>query len=199
MKLVKFAIIILFMSPLLAKAEETKYLKEISLAEKYLNTITSLRADFRQISPEGEVSVGKLYVSKPGKLKIDYLSPSLLTILLNNKRVTYFDKELDEVTRTSFDSIILSFLTKKDISFARDGVIREVTKEKDLFTIMVEDPNEEEQQTLGLVFDSKISVLKEMQVIDQDKKITQITLSDIKTNIVLDKKTFVLDREFLKR
>jgi outer membrane lipoprotein-sorting protein len=42
----------------------------------YFNSFRSLRGEFTQISPKGNVSAGVFYLSKPGRLRFEYAPPN---------------------------------------------------------------------------------------------------------------------------
>ena len=48
--------------------------------EKFFKNLTTLEANFIQVSPSGNVSNGKIYLDLPGKLRLDYEDPNSLLI-----------------------------------------------------------------------------------------------------------------------
>ena len=48
--------------------------------ENFFKNLSTLEADFIQVSPSGNVSNGKIYLDLPGKLRIDYKNPNNLLI-----------------------------------------------------------------------------------------------------------------------
>ena len=51
---------------------------DYALVKEYLNNLNSLEADFFQVSSNGNIKEGKIYLSIPGKLRISYKKPDNL-------------------------------------------------------------------------------------------------------------------------
>jgi outer membrane lipoprotein carrier protein len=76
--------------------------------ERYLQGLTSLRADFQQVSSvaggdAAERASGRLYLQKPGRFRWDYREPSEQLIVSDGSNVWLFDKELEQVTVKPID------------------------------------------------------------------------------------------------
>ena len=64
--------------------------------ENYLNNIKYLKANFLQDDKaDSELVEGVLYISRPGKLRLDYLNPFEASLYTNNKLTIYYDKEVE--------------------------------------------------------------------------------------------------------
>ena len=66
------------------------------LVQKYLKNLNSLEAEFFQISSDGSVKEGKIYLRLPGKLRISYKNPDSLLITSNGFWLTVQDKKLKQ-------------------------------------------------------------------------------------------------------
>ncbi len=76
--------------------------------ERYLQGLTSLRADFHQVSTVAggdavEKASGRLYLQKPGRFRWDYREPSEQLIVSDGVNVWLFDQELEQVTVKPID------------------------------------------------------------------------------------------------
>ena len=88
---------IIFSSLNLSIANENSEI--LNNVEKYLNDIKYFKANFIQDNKDNsELSEGIFYLSRPGKLRIDYLNPFEASLYTNNQTTTYYDKDLDEIT-----------------------------------------------------------------------------------------------------
>ncbi len=54
--------------PARASAAETDDAKTIARVERYLNAITTLRADFIQVADDGSTAKGVPYITRPGQI-----------------------------------------------------------------------------------------------------------------------------------
>ena len=117
---IKFFIASYFIFISFAFADETALINKV---EHYLNNIHTLSTDFKQLAPldKKKSSSGKLYISKPGMLRFDYLAPKKLTIILRDENVMYHDHELQEVSYVSQSNYFFKLLSEKNIKLADDA------------------------------------------------------------------------------
>lgn len=92
---------------------------EINSIQNELNSFKSFLTEFSEES-ESKTKEGKIYVMKPGLMKIEYEKPKQISIFINKDLVTYYDHELDEITKIKQDPRFLSFLSKNSISLRKD-------------------------------------------------------------------------------
>lgn len=82
---------------------KTKYSKEINQIEAFMNNFFSLQANFKQSNQANQIVYGRIFIEKPGKIRCEYLKPSPILIIMNQSKLTYYDKDLDELSYSKFD------------------------------------------------------------------------------------------------
>lgn len=90
----------------LASAQEAQDAQEPAtnpLLTRFFYETRHLQADFTQLEYDGEgvfqrESTGRLYLSRPGRFRLDYLEPDELIIWADGENLSLFDKELEQVT-----------------------------------------------------------------------------------------------------
>ncbi len=128
--------------------------------EKYLNNISNLKADFTQ-THQGVKSYGKFYLSRPGKMRVEYDSSQNILITVNDSILTYKDLELDEISNLSTNTTPASFLTRKNISFkAKDILIDGLQLNKNEVSVTVIKKNRPEAGKFKITFDPQITSFK---------------------------------------
>jgi outer membrane lipoprotein carrier protein len=169
---------------------------EIYLEDFLANTKT-LEADFQQVlrTHENEIlqqTSGRFYLSRPGKFRWNYRSPSEQVIVSDGERIWIYDVELQQVTvqkqsaglsTTPMALLENSFKLHQSFNITpldeHDGIYRlklvSKTKDSDFGEIIV-----------GL----DAHGLRFMQLHDQFEQVTDIVFSDISTNIKLAKEIF---------
>ena len=65
----------------------------ISRAEEAFSKLSSLKAKFIQVSSDGSVSEGDIYLRRPYQLRLDYTNPESLSIV-TSKRVIYINDKI---------------------------------------------------------------------------------------------------------
>ena len=98
MKLFKFYIFfsIIFFSILLNNDLLSLDNERIKKIEDYLNKLNNITSNFIQTNSNGLKAEGKIFLSKPGKLRIEYKKKDTLLIVADGKWLHYFDIELNE-------------------------------------------------------------------------------------------------------
>src|SRR3954466_587508 len=64
---------------------------ELAVVKKlwdYFNSLTTMKGEFAQVSPKGNVSAGIFYISKPGKMRFEYAPPNPFIIVSDGRWVT---------------------------------------------------------------------------------------------------------------
>lgn len=147
--------------------------------EKYLNNISNLKADFTQ-THQGVKSYGKFYLSRPGKMRVEYDSSQNILITVNDSILTYKDLELDEISNLSTNTTPASFLTRKNISFkAKDILIDGLQLNKNEVSVTVIKKNRPEAGKFKITFDPQITSFKRLEVINDTNESVLVYLSNI--------------------
>src|SRR6476661_3256514 len=61
----------------------------------YLMSVQNLVGDFVQVGPDGRRSEGKIYLSKPGRVRFEYKPPSPIELVSDGNSVVIRDRKLD--------------------------------------------------------------------------------------------------------
>ena len=74
-----------------------------AVLKRFFSDVQHLQADFRQLEFDSEgvfqqESTGRLYLSRPGRFRLDYLEPDELIIWADGENLSMFDRELEQVT-----------------------------------------------------------------------------------------------------
>ena len=78
---------------------------DLKRVENYLESLSTLKSGFLQISSNGGVASGKFFMSRPGKLRFEYDPPASILIISDGIFLIYIDKDLDQVTHVFLKSI----------------------------------------------------------------------------------------------
>lgn len=194
-KLLLFFLFIFISEPALSKDRNRK------LLEDYLNGIKTLEATFNQKAASSRSS-GKLYISKPYKIKWEYISPKASLIIGNKNRFVYYDPKMQEVSYIPSAKVAGFFLSYKDVRFGDNISILGMKEDKDSIYIDVQDSVMKDSMIkIRLGFQKKPMLIKSISIIDvaQDSDVS-IYLSDIKINQpILDSVFEFKDPNFFKK
>lgn len=175
-----------------------EYTKELRELEKYFNGFETFIAPFKQSNKAGSIRYGKLFISKPGKIRCEYSKPSPLLLIINNNRITYYDQTLDQVSYTSSDINVLKILALSELNI-KDLEIVEVDREKHFLTLSIKENNKKLQQRLFLTL--KVSYpnieLKQITITTEENEIDMI-FDQITYNQPVGKQLFYFHRDLFR-
>lgn len=183
---------LLFMASLPAHADKV----DLSKIENYLNNLTSLEANFVQMASNGGTAEGKVYISKPSKIRMEYTAPEPLLIVGNGDYIIYYDKDLDQVTNIDYKDIPATVILSKQIKFDnQDLKITDLYKDSGQTSITVETPKNPGVKPITLIFDNEPFRLKQWKVIDQQNIEITVSLFDIEQDTPLNGNLFKFDKK----
>ena len=194
MKLFKFYIFfsIIFFSILLNNDLLSLDNERIKKIEDYLNKLNNISSNFIQINSDGLKVKGKLFLSKPGKLRIEYEKKENPLIIADGKWLHYFDMELNEIQSVTIEKSPAWILLKKKINLKKDFKIEALNKKNNKTFITLSNKDLENIKTIKLIFLNKPLTLKGWMIIDSNEIQTTVSLLKIKKVNKFNSKTFQL-------
>ena len=194
MKLFKFYIFfsIIFFSILLNNDLLSLDNERIKKIEDYLNKLNNISSNFIQINSDGLKVKGKLFLSKPGKLRIEYEKKENPLIIADGKWLHYFDMELNEIQSVTIEKSPAWILLKKKVNLKKDFKIETLNKKNNKTFITLSNKDLENIKTIKLIFLNKPLTLKGWMIIDSNEIQTTVSLLKIKKINKFNSKTFQL-------
>lgn len=175
-----------------------QYSEDLSQIEVYLNNIHNLSAKFVQESSGGKLIEGNFFLSRPGKMRIEYLAQPKILIIVNGAVLAYQDVELDETSHISTNTTPASFLTRNNISFsAKDVEITGIKKSSDQIKVSLMKKNRKEAGEFSLIFASNPLRFIKMEVKNDLDQIVTVTLKDLNFSNPLSKNLFIIKNKNL--
>ena len=156
----------------------------------YLERLSTLKSRFLQTSSNGNVASGKLFISRPGKLRFEYDPPAPILIISDGIFLIYIDKDLDQVTHVFLKSTPVNFLVRKDIRMDGDITVTKITRSPGLIRLTIRDTDEPEKGSMTLIFADKPLALRKWTVIDAQNIRTNVMLAGVETGMRLDPRLF---------
>jgi outer membrane lipoprotein-sorting protein len=166
----------------------------VEKANAYFNGLSTLVSDFTQVGGDGRKLTGKLYLSRPGRLRFEYDAPATLEIIADGTSVAVRDSKLATQDLYTIGQTPLKFLLSDRIDITRDLVVTDVSKEGGGVRILMED-----RSTLGgvskiaLTFDPAVEALSQWRVVDPQGFLTTVALSNVERGRRMDPKLFYIE------
>jgi outer membrane lipoprotein-sorting protein len=160
-------------------------------AEKFLNSIRTLKAPFVQAASSGGYARGNLYIERPGNLRIDYDKPTSLQVYADGTWLFYIDEELKDVSQIPLAATPASFLVREKFSFTDGLTIQKVEKRNRTLRITVARRGEENSGSLTLILSDGANAFRGWSVTDPQGVKTTVTLLSPILNQPIAKEVFV--------
>lgn len=164
----------------------------IRRVEAYLESLTTVQARFVQHSQAGGFAQGTFYLSRPGRMRIEYDPPIPFLYVADGFWLTFWDEELKQRTDVPLGSTLADFLIREDVSLTGDITVRDVRRseqlgEVELDLIQTDDPG---AGMLTLVFADEPMAFKRWTVLDAQGLFTEVTLNEPVYGVALDSDLF---------
>lgn len=164
----------------------------------YLNSIGTMTARFHQSSTNGATASGWLWMERPGRMRFQYDPPSPILLLADRFYVYYVDTQLAEVSQVGLKSTPAWFLLRAPISF-NDLVVTRFERADNLLRITVVDPSAPDNGSLTMLFTDQPLSLRQWTIVDQQRHVTRVSLSQQQFGMALDPNLFVYQNPYSSR
>jgi outer membrane lipoprotein-sorting protein len=181
---------ILASQPAPAALPSATHAGDIARIEDYLNDLTTLKADFVQINPDGGTITGELYYQRPDKMRLDYDPPSEILVISDGWQIVYYDRRLDQVSHMFPNSTPLGFLLSDQIRLSGDVTVTGVERsagELHVTLVQTEEPN---QGSIQLSFAEDPLELRRWTLTDAQGQATHVVLERAESGLPLDRELF---------
>lgn len=158
---------------------------DLARIETYLNELTTLDSQFVQLSQDGFVE-GRLRLSRPGDMRIDYKEPVPVEIVASGLMVMYYDRELGQTTFLPVSETPAYFLLRDRIDLTDGLTVTDFAREASAIRVtMVESANPDAGQ-ITVVFEDKPLRLVKWRVIDATGNVIDVALVDPHFGVTFD-------------
>ena len=163
--------------------------KDLSRIQGYMNRITTLKSKFLQSSSNGGYAEGTLYLSRPGKMRIEYDPPAQFLIVADGTWLIYHDKELEQMTHLPLGATPAGIIVDNKLSlFGNDPKVTKIERGRDVIAVTL--VGDEDEGAITLVFSDKPLVLRKWIVTDAQGVRTSVALLSSRLGLALDDKLF---------
>ncbi len=178
-----------------AYAGDGGYTMLLSRTEKYLNSLSTIEANFVQITPEGDVASGKFYLKRPGKMRWQYDPPVPVLMVSSGEKIIYYDYELDQVNRIALEDTLAGFLALDHIRFSADTLkVLEAKQSDGVIRIRVTQRQKPDEGELTLELSDQPMQLRNLIIRDAEGRDTNVSFGNARYGLELDNDLFVFKK-----
>jgi outer membrane lipoprotein-sorting protein len=174
--------------PALSVAEQA----DLHRIEAYLNGIKTLEGKFQQTAADGAVTTGKVWLSRPGKMRLEYDPPAKLLLVCNDDLVAVEDKSLHNVQYFPIDETPVWFLLRDHITLTGDVTVTRFERGLKTLRLTATQTKDQAGGALTLVLADDPLTLKQWTVLDPQGRAVTVALIDVRDGGQLSSELFRL-------
>jgi outer membrane lipoprotein-sorting protein len=165
----------------------------VERVQQTLGAITTLKAHFLQIAPDGRTSQGTAWLDRPGRMRFEYAKPSPLLLVASGGKLVFNDSELKQTTSLPLDKTPLGLLLRPDFTLSGDVTVtgfQHADGQLQLTLVRTASPGD---GSLTLVFSDQPLTLRSWIVVDAQGRQTRVELDGVALGGVLPQTLFNTD------
>src|SRR5271168_2732635 len=148
---------LLALSPLPAGAQTTaaaaaSQTSDLAGIEKYLNGLTTAQADFSFAAPDGTVTHGVFYLSRPSKLRFEYTEPKGNLLIADGSYVIFYDAQQKDASNLPISQTPLAFLLRQTVSLTEGVRITGFEHAAGVIRVQLIDPKSPDEGSVTVAF-----------------------------------------------
>lgn len=163
---------------------------DVNRVEGYLNGVKTLRARFLQVDSRGGTAEGSLFISRPGKLRVDYDQPNPNLLIANYSLLVHYDRQLGAPAYLPLNSTPAGLLVRDPLSLSGDITVTDVEHGPAVLRVTVIQTSDPRAGKVTFIFGERPFVLTSWQITDAQGAATRVTLYDVQSGVTLDPKLF---------
>jgi outer membrane lipoprotein-sorting protein len=139
---------------------------DIARVEQYLNGISSMKASFQQFTESEGLAFGRIYLRRPGKLRVEYDPPSEILLVADGLLISYYDAELDHLEQAPLRLSPMWFLLRNDVKLGGDVTVTSFQKSADTIQIGLVQSDEPDAGSVLLELGDRPMELRQWTITD---------------------------------
>jgi len=96
---------------------------DVARIEDYLNGLNTVKASFQQYTNSEGLAFGRIYLRRPGRLRVEYDPPSEIVLVADGTLLSYYDSELNHIEQVPLKLSPMWFLLREDVELGGDVTV----------------------------------------------------------------------------
>ncbi len=163
---------------------------DLARLDAALNSISNFEGRFLQYNPDGSLDKGKIYLSRPGRMRFEYEAPNPLLVVSDGVTLVQHDKMLETTDRVPLSATPLNYFLKENVQLERDTEVVGLVKTPEVVRVTSIDGSGETDGALTMVFDANTLAFKAWIVEDAMGGQTVVELADLRYNGNIDPRIY---------
>ena len=163
---------------------------DLGRVEAYLNGIRGLKARFVQTAPDGGITQGDAMMLRPGRMRFQYDAPSPFLLVANYGTLYFHDSQLRQTSNIPLSRTPLGMLLADRVVLSGEVTVTRLVRLPGQLQVSLVRTASPGEGTLTLYFADAPLALRQWVVVDQQGKLTRVSLTNLDTSAHVDPKLF---------
>ena len=164
---------------------------DLTRIEVYLNALKTLKARFLQVAPDGGISNGTAWLSRPGRMRFEDDPPAPFLLVAGQTGLIFHDSSLRQTSHIPLSRTPLGILLAEKATLSGDVTVTGIERLPGQVHISLVRSASPGDGALVLTFADSPLALRQWRVIDAQRKETRVTLSNMQLGGQFDPKLFI--------
>ena len=155
--------------------------EKISLSNlsSYLESIKKVSGSFTQINSDKTVSTGRIFLFRPGRMRMEYKTPDNSLVIVGGSQIAVFDSKSNTHPRVfPLRKTPLKILLEKKINLKTSDIIIRHEEVENSTVVVLQDPNLSSYGSLKLVFTDHPVTLRQWVITNEMSDQTVLKFKD---------------------
>ncbi|TBX28226.1 LolA family protein [Nioella sediminis] len=165
----------------------------------YLNDLRTAEASFTQISDDGAIATGTLYIQRPGRMRFEYDDSELLVMAGGGQVAIFDDRANTAPEQYPLRRTPLNLILARNVDLDRSDMILSHEGDETTTRIIAQDPEEPDIGYITLVFTDEPVELRQWIVTDSTGFNTTVILGELEEGGNIPARHFNIPQELRDR
>jgi outer membrane lipoprotein-sorting protein len=163
---------------------------DLARIEAYLNGLKTMKARFLQVAPDGGITNGSAWLSRPGRLRFEYDPPAPFLLVAGQTGLIFHDSSLRQTSNIPISRTPLGILLAEQAKLSGDVTVTGIERLPNQIHVSLVRTASPGDGSLTLTFADAPLALRQWRVVDAQRKETRVTLFNMELGGRFDPKLF---------
>jgi outer membrane lipoprotein-sorting protein len=168
---------------------------DVARIEGYLNGLSTVKASFQQYTDSEGLAFGRIYLRRPGRLRVEYDPPSEIVLVADGTLLSYYDAELNHIEQVPLKLSPMWFLLRADVHLGGDVTVTQFKKAANSILIGLVQSDEPDAGSVVLELGDKPLELRQWTITDSAGSQVRVGLYDAEFGVDLSPALFATPRK----
>lgn len=168
---------------------------DVGRIEDYLNGLSTVKASFQQYTNSEGLAFGRIYLRRPGRMRVEYDPPSEIILVADGTLLSYYDSELNHIEQVPLKLSPMWFLLRDKVRLGGDVTVTQFKRNADNILIGLVQSDEPDAGSVVLEFGDKPLELRQWTIVDPAGTEVRVGLYDAEFGGQLANELFATPRK----